>query len=148
MGGIVKNSFRVKDSRIRTLDLSFSSCANLGSLLNLSELSFQNADYNSIYLTGFCVCVCVCARALTCMLSRFSRVQLFATLWSVAHQAPLSMGFFRQEYWSGLSFPSPGDFPHPGIKPASLTSPVLAGGFFTNGKRHLGRPHRIIVRTK
>ena len=48
-----------------------------------------------------------------------SRVQLFATLWTVAHQAPPSMGFSRQEYWSGLPFPSPGDLPHPGIKPRS-----------------------------
>jgi len=47
---------------------------------------------------------------------------------TVAHQAPLSMGFPRQEYWSGLSFPSPGDLPHTGIEPAS---PALAGGFFT-----------------
>ena len=48
-----------------------------------------------------------------------SRVRLFATLWSVAHQVPLSMGFSRQEYWSGLPFPSPGDLPDPGIKPQS-----------------------------
>ena len=48
-----------------------------------------------------------------------SRVQLFATLWTVAHQATLSMGFSRQEYWSGLPFPSPGDLPDPGIKPRS-----------------------------
>ena len=54
-----------------------------------------------------------------CGLSRFSRVQLFATPWTVACQAPLSMGFSRQEYWSGLPFPSPGDLPDPGIKPAS-----------------------------
>ena len=46
-------------------------------------------------------------------------VQLFATPWTVAHQAPLSMGFSRQEYWSGLPFPPPGDLPNPGIKPAS-----------------------------
>ena len=51
--------------------------------------------------------------------------------WTVAHQAPLSIGFFRQEYWSGLPFPSPGDLPDPGIKPVSLMSPALAGGFFT-----------------
>ena len=50
-----------------------------------------------------------------------SHVQLFATLWTVAHQAPLSMGFTRQEYWSGLPFPSPGDFPNPGIEPRSPT---------------------------
>ena len=48
-----------------------------------------------------------------------SRVRLFATLWTVAHQAPPSMGFSRQEYWSGLPFPSPGDLPDPGIKPRS-----------------------------
>ena len=48
-----------------------------------------------------------------------SHVQLFATAWSVAHQAPPSMEFSRQEYWSGLPFPSPGDLPDPGIKPGS-----------------------------
>ena len=48
-----------------------------------------------------------------------SHVQLFATPWTVAYQAPLSMGFSRQEYWSGLPFPSPGDLPNPGIKPRS-----------------------------
>ena len=47
------------------------------------------------------------------------RVRLFATLWTVALQAPLFMGFSRQEYWSGLSFPSPGDLPNPGIEPRS-----------------------------
>ena len=58
----------------------------------------------------------------------FSHVQFFATPWTVAHQAPLSMGFSRQEYWSRLPFPPPGDLPNPGIK---STSPILAGGFFT-----------------
>ena len=53
-------------------------------------------------------------------------VQLFAT-----HQAPLSMEFSRQEYWSWLPFPTPGDLPNPWIKPGSLASPELAGGFFT-----------------
>ena len=56
-----------------------------------------------------------------------SRVQLFLTPWTVAFQAPLSMGFLRQEYWGGLPFPSPGDLPDPGIK---LTSLALAGRFF------------------
>ena len=60
-----------------------------------------------------------------------SRVQLFVTLWTVAHQAPLSMEFSRQEYWSGLPFPSPGYLLHPGIKPVSVASPALAGRFFT-----------------
>ena len=49
-----------------------------------------------------------------------SRVQIFGTPWTAAHQAPLSMGFSRQEYWSGLSCPPPGDLPHPGIKTRSL----------------------------
>ena len=62
-----------------------------------------------------------------------SRVRLFATPWTVAHQAPLSMGFSRQEHWSGLPQPPPRDLPHPGIAPASLPSPALAGGFFTTG---------------
>jgi len=53
------------------------------------------------------------------------------TPWTTAHQAPLSMRFPRQEYWSGLPFPSPGDLPNPGIKPASLGSTVLASRFFT-----------------
>ena len=65
------------------------------------------------------------------MLSCFSGFQLFVTPWAVARQAPLSMGFSRQEYWSGLPFPAPGDLPDPGIESASLMSPALAGGFFT-----------------
>ena len=69
------------------------------------------------------------------MLSCFDLVQLFATLWTVqllvTHQALLSMGFSRQEYWSGLPFPPPEDLPNPGIKLTSFTSPALAGWFFT-----------------
>ena len=63
-------------------------------------------------------------------------VQLFATPWTVARQAPLSMGFSRQEYWSGLPCP-PGDLPDPGIEPASPASPALAGGFFTTSAEAL-----------
>ena len=66
-----------------------------------------------------------------CVLSCFSRVRLFTTLWTIAHKAPLSMGFSRQEYWSELPFPPPGDLPNPGIEPGSFMSPSLAGGFFT-----------------
>ena len=57
--------------------------------------------------------------------------RLFVTLWMVAHQAPLSMKLPRRENWSGFPCPPPGDLPDPGIKPVSLTSPALAGGFFT-----------------
>ena len=65
------------------------------------------------------------------MQSRFSRVQLFTTLWTVTRQAPLSMQFSRQGYWSGLPCPPPGDLLNPGIKPTSPMPPALAGGFFT-----------------
>jgi len=59
------------------------------------------------------------------------------TLWTIARQAPLSMGFSRQEYWSGLPFPPPGDLPDPGMEPRSLKSPALAGEF---SLCHLGSP--------
>ena len=55
----------------------------------------------------------------------------FTTPWTVAHQVPLSMGFSKQEYWSGLPFPPPGDLPDPGIEPSSLGPPALADRFFT-----------------
>ena len=60
-----------------------------------------------------------------CILSHFSRVQLFVTLWTVAHQAPLSLGFSRQEYWSGLPYPPPGNLPDSGIEPMSPAAPAL-----------------------
>ena len=64
-------------------------------------------------------------------LSCFNHVQLFVTHWTAACQAPLSMGFSRQEYWSGLPCPPPGDIPDPVIEPTSLMSPALVGRFFT-----------------
>ena len=60
-----------------------------------------------------------------CVLNPFSRVQLFATLWTVARQTPLSMGYPRQEYWSELPFPSSRDLPNPGIEPVSPVAPAL-----------------------
>ena len=68
------------------------------------------------------MCVCVCA---------LSHVQFFATPWTAAHQAPLSMEFSRQDYWSGLPLPTPGALPDPGIEPDSPASLVMAGRFFT-----------------
>ena len=62
-----------------------------------------------------------------CVLSCFSRVQFFVTLWAVAHQSPLSMELSRREYWSGLPCPPPGGPPHPGIEPRSSTAPALQG---------------------
>ena len=70
------------------------------------------------------MCVYLCVRAL-------SRVSLSMTPWTVAHQAPLSMVFSRQEYWSALPFPPPGDLPDPGIEPPSPASPALSGRYFT-----------------
>ena len=83
----------------------------------MDELSFNKLKLNLLQkkknlLCGFSVCV----------QSPFSCVQLFVTLWTVAHQAPLSMGFSRQEYWSRLPCPPPGDLPDPRIKPVSLAS--------------------------
>ena len=60
------------------------------------------------------------------------RVRPFVTPWTIAHQTPLSMQFPRQEYWSELPFPTPGDLPHPGTKSTSLASSALAGEFLTN----------------
>ena len=70
-----------------------------------------------------CVCVCVW------VISLFSHVWLFATLWTTTCKVSLSIGFSSHENWSGLSCPPPGDLPNPGIKPMSLTSPALAGFF-------------------
>ena len=77
------------------------------------------------------------------MLSLFSCVQLSAALWTVAHQALLSMGFSSQEYWNGLPCPPPGDLPDPAIEPVSLMSPALTGGFVTTSITWevLARPH-------
>ena len=65
-----------------------------------------------------------------CVLSCFSYVGLFVTLWTIACQAPLSMGFSRKEYWSGLLCPPSGNLSDPGIEPVFLMSPALAGSFF------------------
>ena len=76
---------------------------------------FCSSNFPLLWYLGLCVCV----------LSHFSHVWLFATLWTVARQAPLPMGFFRQECWSGLPFPSPGALPDPGIKLMSPAAPSL-----------------------
>ena len=67
----------------------------------------------------------------TCMLSHAVMSNSFATLWTLAHQAPLSMGFYRHKYWRGLPYSPPGHLPDPQAKPISLLSPTLAGRFFT-----------------
>jgi len=82
----------------------------------------------------------------TYLLSHFSRVRFCATQWTVAHQAPLFMGFSRQEYWSRLPCPSPGDLPNPGIEPASLTSLALAGGSLPLAPPGKTLQHVIIIK--
>ena len=81
---------------------------------------YNSSQSSEKHFTYYCKC-----------LYMLSRVRLFVTPWNVALQAPLSMGFPRQESWSGLAFPPPGDLLDPGIKPTSLASPALAGGSFT-----------------
>ena len=71
------------------------------------------------------------------VLSRFSCVRLLVTLWTVAHQAPLSIVFSSQEYWSGLLCPPSGDIPNPGIEPSSLTPPAF-GRWVLYHQCHLG----------
>ena len=75
------------------------------------------------------------------MLSRFSYVLICVMLWTVACQAPLSMGVSRQEYWSELPCPPPGALPDPGIELASLMSPALAGAFFTTSATWKAQDH-------
>ena len=97
----IMNDHRLAD--LRAIDTVFSQCLVTASILGLRPRRF----------------------------SLFSRAPLCVTPWTVARQAPLSVGFSGQEHWSGLPCPPPGDLPDPGIEPASLTSPALAGGFST-----------------
>ena len=104
----------------------------MGSLLTLTPTTHisQGICLGS-HRSMMCVCVCVC--------ESLSHVRLFATPWTVACQALLSMEFSWQEYWSALSFPSPGDLPDPGIKPRS---PALQADFFYH-LSHQGKPNII-----
>jgi len=84
--------------------------------------------------TGLCdlfheVLICLFL-ILVCLLTCFSPVRLFVTLWTVAGKAPLAMGFSRQEYWSGLPCPPPGELPNPGTEPTSLYIACTGGRFF------------------
>ena len=82
------------------------------------------------------VCVCVCIQSLR-------HVSLIVTPWTIAHQALLSMQFSTQEYWNELPFPTPRDIPGPGIEPASLPSPTLAGSFLATAS--LGKPNTCVL---
>ena len=111
------------------------------------------------YSSGQCICYCKARplrmagllllvhplldqHLLVCMLSHFSRAQLFATPWTVACQALLSMEFSRQEYWSGLPCPPPGELPEPGIEPTSLTI-FYIGRWVLYHQRHLRSPQHL-----
>ena len=88
---------------------------SISSLVEQNHTIFRAERYTTMH---------VCAQLLSC-------VQLLATPWTVAHQAPPSLEFSRQEFWSRVLFPPPGDLLNPGIKPASLASPLLAVRFLT-----------------
>ena len=101
------------------LDLSCSSGPREGP----GERAVRGGSWGALRALGLEQVVCVCVLAVC--------PTLFATPWTVARQAPLSMEYSKQECWSGLPFPPPGDLRHRGIKPESPVSPALAGGFFT-----------------
>ena len=107
--------------------------------LEESFLPIRNTHYDFVWMRNkllwvgevFCYSSFAFEHAQSCL--------TLVTPWIVAHQAPLSMEFSRQEYWSGLPFPPPGDLPDWEIEPTSLVSPLLAGGFFTSWELcHLG----------
>ena len=89
-----------------------------------------------------CVCVCVCVHVRSCSVVSNS----VRPPWTVAHQASLFMGFFRQESWSGLPFPPLGDLPNPGTEPSFPVSSALTGGFFST--EPLGKQRTLETREK
>ena len=122
-----------KNRNTLKLGKKFSQLGKLQVTYNIWHISISCLILTSLSQLCVCVCVCVCAHC------HFSRVQLFATPWTVAFLAPLSMGFSRQEYWNGFPRPLPRDLPNPGVKYTSLKSSVLAGGFFNT--EPLGESH-------
>ena len=125
----------LSSSSFNALHLSEIQCAGYRTekiYTNLYEdLSFKGL---TVWKYMCCVCIwCICTQSL-------SFVWLFVIPWTVACQAPLSMGFSRQEYWSGLPFPTPEDLPDSRIKPMSPASPALAGRFFTTADSLPGKP--------
>ena len=99
-------------------------CSSLNALLPSTHALWRVSQESSGLVTCFLVSA-QAAMTLACVLSRFSYVWLFVTPWTIAHQAPLSLGFSRQEYWSGLPGPPPEDFPTQGSNPHYITSPAL-----------------------
>ena len=112
----VRSSFRIK-TNFSVPRLTW--IPQMSTLLDIASYCLPSIS-NMLLFKALFVCMWV-----------FSHVRLFVTPWTVVYQAPLSIAFVREEYWSELPFPPPGDLPNPGIKPTSLASPALAGGFFT-----------------
>ena len=106
----------------------------------------MNCVSQNSYVEGPNVSVIVYEDRIFMEVCSLSCVRLFATPGTVAHQAPLSMEFSRQEYWSGLPFPTPGDLPDPRIEPASLMSPTLESRFFTTSSP--GKPFVKVIKVK
>ena len=105
-----------------------------------NPIPYCSRKNSRLYTLPMCVCVHACACVHTHAHLVALSCQLFAAPWAAACQGPLSMGFSRQEYWSGLPFSTPGDLPDRGIKPMSFASPALTGEFFTTelpGKSHV-----------
>ena len=109
---------------------SFTYSASICYVSSTDQVLFWKLGYIGEYEKNFFFAL-VTLTSRGCLLSRFNRVRLFVTPWAVARQAPLSMGFSRQEYWSVLACPPLGDLPNPGIEPGFPMSAALAGGFFT-----------------
>ena len=116
---------------LKKWNIALSKVVSLVQRLIHALCSAQQGDFLSCWTHSFFLYLCHTILSPSsvhmCMHASVSLVWLFVTSWTVARQAPLSLGFFRQEYWSGSSFPSPGDLPNPGIEPVS---PALAGRFF------------------
>ena len=115
---------------LMTLNLYLEACTSYYSTSKIFLGLSYTVQSQSLGYIAICVCVCV-----------FSHIWIIATPWIVAHQVPLSMGFSRQEYWTVLIFPPPGDLPNPGIKLKSPLFSALAVRFFTT--EPLGKPIAI-----
>ena len=135
-------------SLLLTLKFYENACVGEDYLMQQNQVQPNNSNTNSFRDPGCRICVGFPTTKLelfysikidwmlnqstcACVLSCFSQVWLCATLWIIVHQAPLSLGFSRQEYWSGLPCPTRGDLLYPGTELPSLMSPALVGGFFT-----------------
>ena len=107
-----------------------------------NDSQFEKIIYSFIVITKYWL-YSLCCTIYVWMLSHFSRVQLFVTLWTAAHQASLSMEFSRQEYWRGLPCPPPGDLPDLGMEPVSPATIALQ--MHSLPLSHQGRPKCILV---